>query len=150
MKEKRSRPTEHLGAASLSLIHTQFVNCPLHSPPRLEEGPSPPRETALAQAKWAEPGPLQAAYSMSRAHSRLHELAGQGHQKQSWEAGVGRQMDSIRVWKEQVTPRPHSHPSPIYESPLSGTGVHARSLRGAPMSTGRNRTSKKLCHFLSS
>lgn len=41
---------------------------------------------------------------------------------------MGRQMDSTRVWKEQVTPGPHSHPSPIYESPLSGTGVLSRSL----------------------
>lgn len=41
----------HLGAASLSLIH---------APRRLDEGLSPPQETALAQAKWIEAGPLQA------------------------------------------------------------------------------------------
>lgn len=57
---KEEQPTGHLGAASLNLIHAQFGNCPLHSPQRLDEGPSPPWETALAQAKWAEPGPLQA------------------------------------------------------------------------------------------
>lgn len=60
MKERRRGPMGHLGAASLSLIHAQFGNCPLHSPQRLDEGPSPPRETALAQAKWVEAGPLQA------------------------------------------------------------------------------------------
>lgn len=31
---------------------------------------------------------------------------------------MGRQMDTTRVWKEQVTPGPQSHPSPVYESPL--------------------------------
>lgn len=50
----------HLGTASVSLIRAQFGNCPLHSSQRLDEGPSPPRETASAQAKWVEPGPLQA------------------------------------------------------------------------------------------
>lgn len=50
----------HLGTASVSLIRAQFGNCPLHSPQRLDEGLSPPRETASAQAKWVEPGPFQA------------------------------------------------------------------------------------------
>lgn len=46
---------------------------------------------------------------------------------------MGRQMDTTRVWKEQVTPEPHSHPSLIYESPLSGA---VGSLQESPGSEG--------------
>lgn len=46
---------------------------------------------------------------------------------------MGRQMDTTRVWKEQVTPGPQSHPSPIYESPLSGA---VGSLQESPCSEG--------------